>query len=87
MKYLYYFLLDKLMYSIKVLSFKKCVREETLLESRLLYKKNAHLTQIHVCTLFMFNYIQLQIVKNIHDMSNLILIFIYKILCFHINRP
>lgn len=29
--------------------------------------KNAHLTQIHVCTLFMFNYIQLQIVKNIHD--------------------
>lgn len=62
------------MYSIKVLSFKKYVREETLLESRLLYKKkNAHLTQIHVhvCTLFMFNYIQLQIVKNIHDMSNL----------------
>lgn len=41
--------------------------------------KNAHLTQIHVCTLFMFNYIQLQIVKNIHDMSNLRLIFIYKI--------
>lgn len=52
-----------------------------------IYKKNAHLTQIHVCTLFMFNYIQLQIVKNIHDMSNLRLIFIYKILCFHINRP
>lgn len=49
--------------------------------------KNAHLTQMHVCTLFMFNYIQLQIVKNIHDMSNLILIFICKILCFHINRP
>lgn len=82
-----YFLLDKLMYSIKVLSFKKCVREGTLLESRLLYKKNARLTQIHVCTLFMFNYKQLQIVKNIHDMSNLRLIFIYKILCFHINRP
>lgn len=49
--------------------------------------KNAHLTQIHVCTLFMFNYIQLQIVKNIHDMSNLRLIFIYKNLCFYINRP
>lgn len=49
--------------------------------------KNGHLTQIHVCTLFMFNYIQLQIVKNIHDMSNLRLIFIYKILCFHNNRP
>lgn len=82
-----YFLLDKLMYSIKVLSFKKCVREGTLLESRLLYKKKARLTQIHVCTLFMFNYKQLQIVKNIHDMSNLRLIFIYKILCFYINRP
>lgn len=37
------FLLDKLMYSIKVLSSKKCVREETLLESRLLYKKKCSL--------------------------------------------